>query len=100
MTNTRNAYIIHLDTRNKCIHYCNHTNETFPCFVGLRGRKGKIMELTNEEKELIEFSLELSVRSINKVPARVLKRKNANKVLLTTKLNQLLVKFKENKNVL
>lgn len=54
------------------------------------------MELSKEEKELIKFSLELSVQSINKVPARILKRKKANKVLLRTKLNQLLVKFKEN----
>ncbi len=54
------------------------------------------MELSKEEKELIKFSLELSVQSINKVPARILKRKKANKVLLTTKLNQLLLKFKEN----
>lgn len=58
------------------------------------------MELSKEEKEFIKFSLELSIQSINKVPARILKRKNANKVLLTTKLNQLLVKFKENENVI
>ena len=52
------------------------------------------MELSDEEKGLLIFALELSINSMNKVPARVLRRKNANKLLIVSKLNQLLVKFK------
>lgn len=57
------------------------------------------MELSKEEKELLVFCLELSIECMNKVPARFLKRRKANKVLLLSKINKLLLKFKDTKNV-
>ncbi len=53
------------------------------------------MELSKEEKDLLKFCVELSIESLNKVPARLLKRKQQNKVLILVKLNQLFLKFKE-----
>lgn len=52
------------------------------------------MELSKEEKELLIFSMELSINSLNQVPSKVLKRKGANKFLIVSQLKQLLVKFK------
>lgn len=57
------------------------------------------MELSKEEKELLVFCLELSIECMNKVPSRLLKRRKANKVLLLSKINKLLLKFKDTKNV-
>lgn len=57
------------------------------------------MEFNKEEKELLKFCIELSIQCLNKVPARLLKRKKTNKVLMVSKLNQLLLKFKDIQNV-
>lgn len=57
------------------------------------------MQFSKEEKDVLIFCLELSIECMNKVPARFLKRKKANKVLLLSKINKLLLKFKDTKNV-
>ncbi len=53
------------------------------------------MDFSKEEKEILKFCLELSIECMNKVPARLLKRKKANKVLLLSKINKLYLKFKD-----
>lgn len=57
------------------------------------------MQFSKEEKDVLIFCLELSIECMNKVPARLLKRNKANKVLLLSKINKLLLKFKDTKNV-
>lgn len=57
------------------------------------------MEFSKEEKELLKFCVELSIQCMNKVPARLLKRKKTNKVLMLSKLNQLFLKFKDIQDV-
>ncbi len=53
------------------------------------------MELSKEEKELLKFCIEVSIECLNKVPARLLKRKKTNKTLLVSKLNKLYLRFKD-----
>jgi len=51
------------------------------------------MELNEEEKELIKFSIGMSIESFNKIPSKFFKRKNMNKVVTVKKYENLLKRF-------
>lgn len=53
------------------------------------------VELSADEIVLLDFALHLSINSLNRVPARVLSRRKANKVILVTQMKELLTRLKD-----
>lgn len=52
------------------------------------------MEFNEEELSLLDFCVDMSIRCMNQVPSKKLKRVQMNKVVLINQLNDLLLKVR------